>query len=78
MLVNITGCVSTRFRIIKSGVFFCSFVFTSFHLILTTTLYGKYDSHFTDEDTEVQGPQGSGRNPVSGFRSSHSQPSACP
>lgn len=44
-----------------------------------TLLYGKYHySHFTDKDTEVQGPWGSGENPMSGLRPFHTQPSACP
>lgn len=59
MVAIIISHISTRFRIIKR------FFKTSFHLILTTTLYGKYYySHFTDEDTEVQGLWGNGRSPV--------------
>lgn len=51
----------------------------SFQFIFITTMYGKYHySHFTDKDTEVQRPCGSGKNPMSGFRSFHTQPSACP
>ena len=37
-----------------------------------------YHSHLTNENTEVQGLWNSGRNPVSGFRALHFQPSACP
>lgn len=67
MVVIITRCITVTFRIIKR--LFC-FVFTSFHLIFTTTLYGKYYySHFPDE-TQDQGPWGHGKNPGSGFRSS--------
>lgn len=73
MVTIITSCTSPRISIMKS------FFYMSFQLIFITTMYGKYHyPHFTDKDTEVQGPWGSGENPMSGFRSFYTQPSACP
>lgn len=46
-----TRCINTRFRLIKRVLL------TSFHLIFTTTLYGKYYySHFLDETLRFRDP----------------------
>lgn len=54
VVVIITRCITVTFRIIRRFFFF---FFTSFHLIFTTTLYGKYYySHFPDERLRFRDP----------------------